>query len=229
MNGFSELFGEFDILGGFWVNIELTFFSAVIAFVIGALLTVMRISPIASFRAAGQIYVSVVQSIPLTLVILGCSLGLWGQLGVELADNSSPDFIATNSFRLAVLGLSLYTAAFFSEALLSGFNTIPVGQVEAARAVGMNFGQTIRHVVAPQTLRGSIAPVGNTLVALAKNSTVAQAAGVFQAASVMSQMIEFRPDLMAFIFVIIAFGWTVIVLPVGLVFTELSKRLVIAR
>lgn len=229
MSGFSELFGEFDILGGFWVNIELTLLSAIFAFVLGAVLTVMRISPIASFRAAGSIYVSVVQSIPLTLIILGCSLGLWGQLGVELADSTSPTFIATNSFRLAVLGLSLYTAAFFSEALLSGFNTIPVGQVEAARAVGMNFGQIIGLIVAPQTLRGAIAPLGNTLVALAKNSTVAQAAGVFQAASVMSQMIEFRPDLMVYVFLIIAFGWTVIVLPVGLIFTELSKRLVIAR
>ena len=229
MSALEELFGQFDIIEAFWVNIQLTVLAGILAFVLGAVLTIMRISPVPSFRTAGNLYVSIVRSIPLTLIILGCSLGLWGQLGVELADSSSPTFIAVNSFRLAVLGLSLYTASFFSESLYSGFNTIPVGQIEAARSIGMNFGQIISQVVAPQMLRGSIAPIGNTVVALAKNTTVAQAAGVFQAASVLSAMLEFRPDLLFSIFLIIAFGWTIIVLPVGMLFTYLSKKLVVAR
>jgi len=226
----AELLGTYNILGAFWVNIQLTFWSALLAFVIGTVLAVMRISPAPSLRWAGATYVNLVRNTPLTLIILACSLGLWGQLGVILATNDAGRVdIASNSFRLAVLGLSAYTAAFVCESLRSGVNTVPAGQAEAARAIGLGFGQSMRMVILPQAFRGAIAPLGNTLIALAKNTTVAQAAGVVQAASVMATMIEFRPDLMVAIFLVIALGWVIIVLPIGLASTYLSRRLGVAR
>lgn len=225
----GELLGSYDVLGAFLMNIRLTLYSAFFAFVLGTVLVVMRVSPAPSLRWAGAAYVNLVRNTPLTLIILGCSLGLWGQLGIELAGRDSGDFIATNGFRLAVLGLSAYTAAFVCESLRSGVNTVPAGQAEAARAIGLTFGQSMRMVILPQAIRGSIAPLGNTLIALAKNTTVAQAAGVVQAASVMNTMIEFRPDLMVAIFLVIALGWVIIVLPIGLATTTLSRRLGVAR
>ena len=225
----TELLSTYDVLGAFLVNVRLTVYSAVGAFVIGTILAIMRVSPAPSLRWAGTTYVDLVRNVPLTLIILGCSLGLWGQLGIELASRDTPGFIATNSFRLAVLGLSVYTAAFVCEALRSGINTVPAGQAEASRAIGLTFGQSMRLVILPQALRGAIAPLGNTLIALAKNTTVAQAAGVVQAASVMTTMIEFRPDLMVAIFLVIALGWVIIVLPIGLLATFLSRRLGVAR
>jgi glutamate transport system permease protein len=226
----AELLGEFNILGAFWVNVQLTFWSAVFAFIIGTVLAVMRVSPAPSLRWAGAMYVNIVRNTPLTLIILGCSLGLWGQLGVILASNEAGRVdITANSFRLAVLGLSVYTAAFVCESLRSGVNTVPAGQAEAARAIGLGFGQSVRMIILPQAIRGAIAPLGNTLIALAKNTTVAQAAGVVQAASVMLTMIEFRPDLMVAIFLVVALGWVLIVLPIGLVTTFLSRRLGVAR
>ncbi|MDD9207438.1 amino acid ABC transporter permease [Georgenia sp. 10Sc9-8] len=211
------------------MNIRLTLYSAFFAFVLGTVLVIMRVSPAPSLRWAGAAYVTLVRNTPLTLIILGCSLGLWGQLGIELAGRDSGDFIATNGFRLAVLGLSAYTAAFVCESLRSGVNTVPAGQAEAARAIGLTFGQSMRMVILPQAIRGAIAPLGNTLIALAKNTTVAQAAGVVQSASVMTTMIEFRPDLMVAIFLVIALGWVIIVLPIGLATTTLSRRLGVAR
>ncbi|UNX55944.1 amino acid ABC transporter permease [Georgenia sp. TF02-10] len=226
----AELLGSFDVLGAFIVNIRLTLYSAVFAFLIGTVLAIMRVSPAPSLQWAGAAYVNVVRNTPLTLIILACSLGLWGQLGVVLAGRDAPGgFITANSFRLAVLGLSVYTAAFVCEALRSGVNTVPAGQVEAARALGLGFGQSMRLVILPQALRGAIAPLGNTLIALAKNSTVAQAAGVTQAAGVMLTMLELRPDLRIVIFLVIALGWVVIVLPIGLLATFLSRRLGVAR
>lgn len=226
----AELLSSYDIVGAFLANIRLTFWSAVIAFVIGTVLAVMRVSPAPSLRWAGAAYVNVVRNTPLTLIILACSLGLWGQLDIVLARNEGGTVdIEANSFRLAVLGLSAYTAAFVCEALRSGVNTVPVGQAEASRAIGLTFTQSMRLVILPQATRGAIAPLGNTLIALAKNTTVAQAAGVVQAASVMSVMIEFRPDLIVAIFLVIALGWVVIVLPIGLVTTSLSRRLGVAR
>lgn len=225
----AELLTDYNVVGAFLVNVRLTFYSAVLAFCLGAVLALMRISPVRSFQLAATTYVNVVRAIPLTLIILGCSLGLWGQLGVELAPSASPNFIEVNSFRLAVLGLSAYTAAFFCEALRSGVNTVPTGQAEAARAIGLGFGAAVWSIILPQAIRGALAPIGNTMVALAKNTTVAQAAGVVQAASVMNTMIEFRPDLMVAIFLVIALGWVVIVLPIGLVFTHLSRRYGVLR
>ena len=225
----GELLSSYDVLGAFLMNIRLTLYSAFFAFVLGTVLVVMRVSPAPSLRWAGAAYVNLVRNTPLTLIILGCSLGLWGQLGIELAGRDSGNFIATNGFRLAVLGLSAYTAAFVCESLRSGVNTVPAGQAEAARAIGLTFGQSMRMVILPQAVRGAIAPLGNTLIALAKNTTVAQAAGVVQAASVMNTMIEFRPDLMVAIFLVIALGWVIIVLPIGLATTTLSRRLGVAR
>jgi glutamate transport system permease protein len=130
---------------------------------------------------------------------------------------------------LAILGLSLYTASFVCEALRSGINTVPQGQAEAARAIGLGFGQVMFLVILPQAIRGSIAPLGSTLVALTKNSTVAQAAGVTTAAGIMSTAIEFRPDIMVAIFLLFAIGWVILVLPVGMLSTYLSKKLAVAR
>lgn len=229
MGAFGELLSQYNVVGAFWVTIQLTVASAVGSLILGTILAIMRVSPARSMRWAGAAYVNIVRNTPLTLVILACSVGLWGQLGVLLASRESETFIASNNFRLAVLGLSAYTAAFVCESLRSGINTVPAGQAEASRSLGMSFAQTMGLVILPQAFRGAVAPLGNTLIALTKNTTVAQAAGVVQASSVMYTMIEFRPDLMVAIFLLIAIGFVVIVLPMGLLSTYLSERLKVAR
>ncbi len=219
-----ELLSQYDVLGAFWANIQLTFFSAIGALLMGTILAVMRVSPSPALRWAGATYVNTVRNTPLTLIILGCWLVLWGKLGVELSSN-----LDNNSFWMAVIGLSAYTAAFVCESLRAGFNTVPTGQAEAARSLGFGFGQTMSLVVLPQAFRGAIAPLGNTLIALTKNSTVAAAAAVPQAATEMQKMIEFSPDLGFAIFMVIALGFVVIVFPMGVLFTHLSQRLAVAR
>lgn len=220
----GELLANYDVVGAFWVNIQLTFFSAIGALILGTILAVMRISPSAALRAAGTAYVNLVRNTPLTLIILGCWLVLWGQLGVNVSSD-----LQRNNFWMAVIGLAVYTAAFVCESLRSGFNTVPVGQAEAARSIGLGFTQTVNLVILPQAFRGAIAPLGNTLIALTKNSTVAAAASVLQASTVMQQMIEFDSNQGLAIFMVIALGFVAIVFPMGLLFTWLSKRLAVAR
>lgn len=224
LDQFLSLFDEFDVLAAFWVNIQLTLYSAVIALVIGTVLAVMRISPVPSLRWAGATYVTLLRNTPLTIIIVFCVLGLWGQLGITL----SSDF-QTNFFRLAVLGLAVYHAAFVCEALRSGVNTVPVGQAEAARAIGLGFGAAARLIILPQAFRGAVAPLGNVLIALIKNSTVAAAGSVAETSGLMRTMIEFRPDVILAIFLTFAIGYVVIVVPVGLATTSLSRRLAVAR
>jgi glutamate transport system permease protein len=229
LDQFAELFATFDVLGAFWMILRLTALSAVVSFVLGTVLALMRISPIPSLQWAGTAYVNVLRNTPLTVIILFCNLGLWAQLGLNLASPTSQAFFDANNFRLAVLGLSVYHAAFVCEALRSGVNTVPVGQAEAARAIGLSFLPSARLIIFPQALRGAIAPLGNTLIALTKNTTVASAIGVAEASTLMKTMIEFRPDVIIAIFLTFAIGFVILVLPVGLLVTSLSRRLAVAR
>lgn len=225
----GELLSQYDVLGAFLVNIELTLWAAIGSAVLGVILMVMRVSPMSSLRSFASAFVNIVMNVPLTLIILACSLGVYGELGVVVSGRWGDQWLARNSFWLTVIGLSVYTSTFVCEALRSGLNTVPPGQAEAARAIGLSFGQTMRSVILPQTLRGAVAPLGNTLIALAKNTTVASAAGVAQAASVMSDMFEFDPQHLLAIFALFAIGWTIIVLPIGLITTSLSRKLAVAR
>ncbi len=224
LSQFLSLFSQYNVPTAFWVNIKLTFFAAIIALVIGTVLAVMRISPLPSLRWAGTTYVNVFRNTPLTIIIVFCVLGLWGQLGVVLSSDFNENF-----FRLAVLGLAVYHAAFVCEALRSGVNTVPIGQAEAARAIGLGFLPTARLIILPQAFRGAVAPLGNTLIALAKNSTVAAAGSVAEAAGLMKTMIEFRSDVIFAIFFTFALGFVVIVIPIGLATTSLSRRLAVTR
>jgi len=224
LSQFLSLFSQFDVPAAFWVNIKLTFFAAIIALVIGTVLAVMRISPLPSLRWAGSAYVNLLRNTPLTIIIVFCVLGLWSQLGVTLSSDFNENF-----FRLAVLGLAVYHAAFVCEALRSGVNTVPIGQAEAARAIGLGFLPTARLIILPQAFRGAVAPLGNTLIALAKNSTVAAAGSVAEASGLMKTMIEFRPDVIFAIFFTFALGFVIIVIPIGLATTSLSRRLAVTR
>ena len=222
MSGFLELFSQYDVLGAFLVNIELTLWSALFSLILGVILVVMRISPISSLRAVAGAYVELFKNLPLTIIMV---LGAYAQLKLSFSDT-----FATNFFWLAVTGLSLYTAAFVCESLRSGINTVPIGQAEAARALGLGFMQSATEIILPQAFRGSVAPLGNTLIALLKNSTVAAAASVAtETSSLMSEMIEFRPDVIIQIFLIFALGYVILIIPIGMLTTYLSNKLAVRR
>ncbi|NLE81964.1 MAG: amino acid ABC transporter permease [Rhodococcus sp.] len=217
-----------QILAAFWTTVQLTALSAVGALILGTLLAGMRVSPIPVARAFGATYVTIFRNTPLTLIIVFCSFGLYQTMGVNLADPDSQTFLVDNNFRLAVLGLSVYTASFVCESLRSGINTVDVGQAEAGRSLGLTFFQNLSVIVLPQAFRSVIAPLGSVLIALTKNSTIAAVIGVAEAALLMKEMIENE----AAIFVIggiFALGFVILTLPMGLAFGYLSKRLEVAR
>nr|WP_203617889.1 amino acid ABC transporter permease [Streptomyces bauhiniae] len=211
-------------MGAFWTTVQLTVFSGVGSLVWGILLAGMRVSPVPLMRGFGTAYVNIVRNIPLTIIILFTSLGLADIFGVTMG---AEDF-KIQGFRLAVLGLIAYTAAFVCEAIRSGINTVPLGQAEAARAIGLSFSQTLRLIVLPQALRAVIGPLANVLIALTKNTTVAAAIGVAEAATLMKSMIENEAQTLA-IGAVFALGFVVLTLPTGLLLGWLGKRLAVKR
>ena len=224
MGSIAQLLSEYDVLSALWMTIKLAVLSAIGALVVGTVVAVCRVSPVAVLRGFGTAYVTLIRNTPLTLIVFFCLFGIGNTLGVELAGT-----IVDNTFRYGVIALIVYHASFVAEALRSGINTVPQGQAEAARAIGLGFLPTLREVVLPQAFRGAIAPLGNTLIALTKNTTVVATIGVAELAYVMRNMIEFSPSLLYAIFVLIALCFVVLTLPTGLLFTYLSRRLVVQR
>ncbi|WP_433632720.1 amino acid ABC transporter permease [Nocardia sp. CA-120079] len=222
-----DLISRYDVLGAFWVTIKLTASSAVLALILGTFVAAMRVSPVPVARFLGAAYVTIFRNTPLTLIIVFCSLGLYSTMGWKLAPEG-PNSLAQNNFRYAVLGLSIYTAAFVCESLRSGINTVPMGQSEAGRSLGFTFSQNLRIVVLPQAFRSVIAPLGSVLIALTKNSTIASAIGVAEAATLMAKMNENEAALITIGF-IFALGFVILTLPTGLLFGWLAKRFEVAR
>ena len=225
-----DILGEYGglILKAFWTTIKLTVLAAIGALILGTALAAMRLSPVPMLNWLGAAYVNVVRNTPLTLIILFCSFGLAQTLGITLADPDSPTSIADSNFRLAVLGLAVYTAAFVCETVRAGVNTVPVGQAEAARSLGLTFGQNLRIVLLPQAFRSVIIPLGSVLIALTKNTTIASAIGVAEAALLMKEMIENTAALLV-VGGIFAFGFLLLTLPLGLLFGWLGNRWAVAR
>jgi glutamate transport system permease protein len=225
-----DVFGQYrgQILEAFWTTVQLTALSAAGALVFGTLLAAMRLAPVPMLNWIGTGYVNVVRNTPLTLIILFCSFGLAQTLGVTLVDAGSPTSIADSNFRLAVLGLAAYTAAFVCETVRSGVNTVPVGQAEAARSLGLTFGQNLRLILLPQAFRAVLIPLGSVLIALTKNTTIASAIGVAEAALLMKEMIENTAALLV-VGGIFALGFLLLTLPTGLLFGWLGKRWAVAR
>ncbi|BBY29458.1 amino acid ABC transporter permease [Mycolicibacterium sediminis] len=225
-----EVFSEYrdQIFEAFWTTVQLTVFSAVGALIIGTVLAAMRMSPVPVLNWLGTSYVNVVRNTPLTLIILFCSFGLSQTLGISLVDMESTTSIEDSNFRLAVLGLTVYTASFVCETIRSGVNTVPLGQAEAARSLGLSFSQNLRIILLPQAFRAVLIPLGSVLIALTKNTTIASAIGVAEAALLMKEMIENTAALLV-IGTIFALGFMVLTLPLGLLFGYLGKRLAVAR
>lgn len=204
-------------------TVTLFAWSAVGSLVLGVVLAVMRVAPSPAVRAFGTAYVLTVRNTPLTVVF---ALIVFGGPIVGLSVGGSVDL----QYRvLAVLALSLYTASFVCEALRGGIATIPVGQAEAARSLGLTFPQTLRHVVLPQAGRTVVPPLGSVLIAMAKNTSIASAFNNTELISAMRTGIENRGDAVIAILVATAVAYLLVTLTLSLVFALVEKKVAIVR
>ena len=219
----GDMFAEYDVLGAVWVTIQLSVLGIIGALILGTIVAVLRVSPVAVLRGIGTSYVNTFRNLPLTLLMVFSILGLSFIMQLSVSD----DF-ARNAFWWAVIMLSIYHAAYICEALRSGINTVPVGQAEAARSIGLGFGQSLREVILPQAFRGAVAPLGSVVIALIKNSTVAAVIGVGDSAGLM-QIITENEGASLPMFFFFAMVFVILTLPIGLGTTSLSRKLAVKR
>jgi len=224
MNVFSDPANLDVYVTGFLWILKLTLAASVGALVLGVLLAAMRVSPVPVLRGFGTAWVNVFRNTPLTLIIFFCYFGLFSALGLAPSND-----IDLNNYWLGVIGLSVYTAAFVCEAIRAGINTVPAGQAEAARAIGMSFRQTLTMIILPQAGRAVIAPLGSIFIALAKNATIVGTIGLAEASNAMKELINANGNAVVSIFLVFPDTFAVVLIPTGYAFGWLANRLAVKR
>ncbi len=222
----SAVLDNFDVfLRAFGYTIALFIVAGLLSLVLGTILVAFRVGPIAILQRAGAAYVTIVRNTPLVIVfaffafvapIFSITFN-WLQIQIG-------SFSFTAFFGAAVVSLTLYTSTFVCEALRSGINAVPLGQAEAARAIGLPFTGVMTQVVLPQAFRASLPPLASVQIALIKNTSVAAVFGVAEATSRMRSFTNDFSSQRVGIFVCFALGYIVIVEVFSLLASRLERR-----
>lgn len=234
----SVLVDNVDVfVSGFWVTLQLCVLSAIGALLLGTVVAIMRISPVPPLRWLGTAYVNVFRNSPLTIIMFFTAFAL-PKIGVDGSFLKIPGLtvifdrlgIDLPFFRLAVIALSVYTAAFVCEALRSGVNALAAGQVEAGRSIGLTFGQNLRHVVLPQAWKAAIVPLGSVIIAMIKNSALAGFFGVVgDLSNEGGRLTSALGEPAVPVFIGIASGFLVLTVPLGLLLDRVERRRAVSR
>jgi glutamate transport system permease protein len=216
----DDLTSNFDlVLKAFWLTIQLLVLSGLASLVLGTILGAMRVGPVAVLRRAAAVYVTCVRNTPLLIVFMFVFI-VAPTLG----------WLVTTPFLVkGVVALSLYTSAFVCEVVRSGVNSVPLGQAEAARAIGLTFGGTMTQVVLPQAFRATVPPLASVLIALAKNTSVGAAFGLMEATGRMRFFTNNNADDRGLIFLTFAIGYIIIVELMSFGANRLERRWRVAR
>ncbi|MFP5071047.1 amino acid ABC transporter permease [Pseudonocardia nantongensis] len=212
------LLDNLDVYGrGLVGTIGLFVVAAIGSLILGTVMAGLRVSPVPALRSFGALYVTVLRNTPLTLVLFFFA---FAYPRLELVEFSF--------FTLACIGLTLYTAAFVCEVVRSGINTVPVGQAEAARALGFGFTQTLGQIVLPQAVRAVVPPMTNIQIALLKNTTIASGFAVFQLGNVYSVLSERGYNVLVGLLWVALF-FVVLVVPLTILQRRLDAKWGVAR
>ncbi|KRF37009.1 amino acid ABC transporter permease [Nocardioides sp. Soil805] len=214
-----------DVFKAFGYTVLLFLVSGVFSLIGGTILVAMRVGPISVLDKAAATYVTLVRNTPLLAVFFFFSFAA-PKIGINFkwVDVHIGTFDFTSFFSTAVVSLTLYTSTFVCEALRSGVNAVPLGQAEAARAIGLPFTGVMSQVVLPQAFRASVPPVASALIALLKNTSVAAVFGVIEATAQMKVMTNNNADERWGIFIAFAIGYVVLVELVSLVAGTFERR-----
>lgn len=196
---------------GFWESLQLALLATAIAFPLGCGIGVGRILPIRVIRGLANLYINLVRSTPIPVIFIFFFFAL-------------PDVgLRFSAFWCAVVGLGLYMASYFAEAVRSGVNAVPSGYIEAARALGLPARTVIGGILLPQAVKAVIPTLGNLTVDLIKNTSIAYTISVVELTGTAVQQVTMlaRP---VPIFLLAALGYILMTVPTGAMFRILERK-----
>jgi glutamate transport system permease protein len=204
------------LLDGLWTTVWMTVVAGVGSLLLGVLVTAARVSPVPILRGLAFGYVQFFLNVP-ALALLVLFVFALPDVGLLMPLTTT-----------AVVVLIVYEAAYVAEAVRSGINTVAMGQAEAARAIGLTVFQSLRLVVLPQALRAVVQPVGNVMIALVMNTSLAAAVGVVEltASANKVNLVQAQPIP---IFVGAGLAYMALALVIGLSTGFVERRVAIVR
>ena len=217
------------ILEGFLVNLEIALIAMALSLVLGLVLALLRLTRnrVVSTLAGG--WVDLWRNLPLIFIILYLALSLpssWRTTYEDLIPGFFPEALQSGRVLAAILGLVLYNSAVLAEIMRAGIQSLDRGQNEAARALGMTYGQSMRFVVLPQGLRRMVPATVSQLITLNKDTTLVSIVAiqeVMRSGRIVSSFNFFggvqAPVLQVFLFIGLLF------IAVNLALSRLSRRL----
>jgi glutamate transport system permease protein len=211
-----------DLLHAGLVTLALTGLSCAGAMAIGTLVAICRIGPVAPLRVLGGAYVTVLRNIPLLVLLVLITFGL-PEIGLMYGGGQAP------LFWTVVTAMALYGGAFVAEVVRAGVLTVPVGQSEAARAIGLTFIQCLRQIVLPQALRSMVQPLGNIFIAVALNTSLAAFVGVNELTQITRVFVNSYDAEPIGVFLVAAVGYGVLTLAGGLLAGAIERKVAIER
>ena len=193
-----------QLVDGVRITLLLGSTSFVIGAALGLVVALARVSTSRPLRLLAVTYVSIFRSTPLLVQILLIYFGL-PQLGVTI-----------EAIPAAILALSLNAASYLSENFRAGILGVDQGQREAASSLGMGYGQALRRVILPQAIRIALPGVGNRLIALMKDTSLASVVTVVELTRVAERVGSATFQYMEMFIIVAAIYWAVnTVLAVG--------------
>ena len=185
------------VLDGFWLTLKLSILGGVFSLIWGLVLAVLRQlpgKPLAPISWVTIGYIDVFRGIPLLIVLLLVSGGL-SSLSSPIGGDVIPDFLGkptwlgeTSPFWYGVISLTITYGAYMAEVYRAGIESVPSGQMEAARSLGMSHGQAMRNVIVPQAVRRVIPPLLNDFIALMKDTSLVSILGAAEVVYVGRQI-----------------------------------------
>jgi polar amino acid transport system permease protein len=169
----ADHFGE--VLDGFWITIQLSVISGILALIWGLILATLRQLPgkaLLPVRFVTIAYIDVFRGVPLLLLILIIAGGIPALDFLPESLRLPEWFGKPDNFWFGVLAITITYGAYMAEVYRAGIEAVPQGQMEAARSLGMSHGQAMRNVILPQAIRKVIAPLLNDFIALTKDTTL---------------------------------------------------------
>jgi glutamate/aspartate transport system permease protein len=162
-----EIISKF-VVNGFWFSVQLTIIATLGGIALGTVLALMRLSGNKILAMPATIYVNGMRSIPLVMVILGFFLLMPFLIGRPIGAELS-----------AIITFVAFEAAYFSEIMRAGIQSIPRGQVHAGQAVGMTYSQNMRLIVLPQAFRNMLPILLTQTIILFQDTSLVYAIGAY--------------------------------------------------
>lgn len=172
--------GRDQLLAGLGVTLQLAFYGIIFSTILGTLIAMGRVSrnpklaPVRWFLTA---FVEFFRNVPLLVQLAFWSFGLFS-LEIVRQVFAPANAVYSNQFLAGLFGLTVYSGVYIAEVVRSGLQSVPKGQMEAARSSGLSYGQAMRYVIMPQVFRIIVPPLGSQYIRLTKNTSVVLVIGV---------------------------------------------------